>query len=773
MAQTPDMASSSGADSLLLGILASRGIVGQEERDAFLMSHPDDCHDPFLMNDMDIAVERVLQAVKNGEKIVICGDYDADGVTATAVLVLFLQKLGAKVDHVIPSRLVEGYGVSSALTDRIRSKNPDLVVTVDCGVANGDEIGELMADGIDVIVTDHHEVKEILPPALAVIDCKRTDNTYPFVHLCGAAVALKLVQACCMRLNGIASENSPQAQSGAQTQAQTQVQSGGDFGDLKISADEWKNYIDIAALGTIADVVPMTGENRALVRAGIELLNNSRRIGIRALFQAVRPGNGTAQGGNGAGTRGASANGNAGNGRGNAGGAGAQVRLNSTDIAFQIVPKINACGRMGDAGRALRLILTEDEKEAAELSEELVTENTRRQMLEQKILEEAVRKIESNHQLIQGLRNPSMPIVVAGENWHVGILGIVASRLVARYQRTAIVFTRIDDQMKGSCRTAGDYPILECLKACGDAVAQFGGHKRAAGVSIDVAKYGEFLGRIGEWADRRNNENDIAEMDVDRTVRPEQITIEAVEKLSALEPYGEGNREPVFHLQGLRITQTQLVGADKQHLKLTVSYKKDENGQERNESLDAIAFRQGEMADMFVPGTMVDMLVAPGLNIWNGEKQLSLRVQDMHFMPIGRTIWDQPQLLENLYRNKIGIGKIAVIGKCRAQDLVPSMQEMGILYQFMKKNCVEATNIVDMSYLARLVTGRYKKPLHAFKIARAMDIFQEAGLLEMMRIDDDRVCFSLISVEDKVKLEDTKTYQALRAFMGDVPGGQG
>ena len=731
--------------SLLSGILLSRGIEGAEAQEAFLRSRPKDCHDPFLMNDMDIAVTRILEAVAKGEKIVICGDYDADGVTATAILTLFLGKLGAKVDYVIPSRLVEGYGVSSALTDKIRAKKPDLVVTVDCGVANVEEIGEIMASGIDVIVTDHHEVKEVLPPALAVIDCKRHDNTYPFVHLCGAAVALKLAHACCIRIN---SADHP-------------------AGNLSVAPDEWKNYIDIAALGTIADVVPMIGENRALARKGIDLLNTTKRVGLRALFDAVRPQNTAPAGKTGNGKTGAAtANGN---GTGNA----APVRMNSTDIAFQIVPKINACGRMGDAVRALDLILTQDENKARSLAQELVLENSRRQTLEQSILEQAVEKIESNHQLIQGLRNPSMPIVVAGENWHVGILGIVASRLVARYQRTAIVFTRQDDMLKGSCRTAGNYPILECLKYCGDSVAQYGGHKRAAGVSVEVARYGEFLGRISAFAEERNNDGDVAELDVDMTVQPEQISVASVEELAALEPFGEGNREPVLHLPGLRILQTQLVGAEKQHLKLTLAYKTGdgEGAAEKTEKLDAIAFRAAELADMFVPGSMVDMLVCPGINTWNGEKYVSLRVQDMHFMPIGRMVWDKPQVLENLYRNRLGIDKVAVIAKCRVQDLCPTKQEMGIFYRFLKANCEEATNIVDLSYLARLVTGRFKKPLHAFKISRMLDVFEEAGLVEMLRMNDDRVCFSLISVKDKVKLEDTETFQVLRPHMGDAPGG--
>ena len=256
-------------------------------------------------------------------------------------------------------------------------------------------------------------------------------------------------------------------------------------------------------------------------------------------------------------------------------------------------------------------------------------------------------------------------------------------------------------------------------------------------------------------------------MDVDAKVGPSQLTIAAVHELAQLEPYGEGNREPVYLLPSVRIEKTQLVGTEKQHLKLQISTKTNEGGQEKVTNLDAIAFRAADLADMFVPGSLVDMLVEPAINIWNGEETLSLHVQDMHFMNIGRMVWDQPQTLENLYRNRLGLSKIAVVAKCREQDLLPTREEMGLLYRFLEANCKEATNIIDLSYLARLVTGRFKKPLHAFKISRALDIFTEAGLLEMLRIGDARVCFTLLSVKDKVKLEDTKTYQALFPKTGE------
>ncbi|MCR5057404.1 MAG: DHH family phosphoesterase [Clostridiales bacterium] len=717
--ETPDIGDMAGADesapSLLERLLKSRGI----DPESFFTGEDLDWHDPFLFNDMRIAVERITNAVKEKEKILICGDYDADGVTATAILMLFFRKIGANADYVIPNRLSEGYGISDGLIERIREKNPDLLVTVDCGVANVEAVEQLVSDGMDVIVTDHHEVKEELPPALAVIDAKRTDNTYPFIHLCGAGVALKLVAAL--------SPEFPE----------------------KVGKEEWKNYLDIVTIGTIADVVSLTGENRTIVKEGIAALSNTKRPGLRALLMQVKQNAGTSGNGAYAGSR---------------NGAGAMdmttpLAVSTGDISFQISPKINACGRLGDADRALELLLTEDPARAIALTEELISENSRRQELEQTLVDEAVSQIEADQELISNMKNASMPIVVVGENWHLGILGIVANRLVNRYQRTAIVFAEEDGILKGSCRTAGDFPILECLKYCGDTVLQYGGHKRAAGVSVAKESFPEFKKRIGAFAKERNTEKDILCTDVDMVITPKDVSLATAKELAGLEPFGEGNREPVFLLSGMKVLSPRTVGAGNRHLKLVLSYKDEESGNVKN--YDAIAFGAGEWADMFAEGSSVDALIEMGINVWNGNESLSLRVADMHFSRIGKILWDTPEVLENLYRNKLPLKQIALIGKCKEEDLRPTGEEMGILYRHFQQNCKDETNIVDLKLLSRLLTGKYRKPLHAFKIARALDIFSEAGLLKMVRINDERICFSLLSVQDRVKLETTKTFQVL------------
>ena len=757
-----DAGTAGDASSLLVRLLEGRGIKVEEG----LLSETPVWHDPFLMNDMETAVERICQAAANNEKILICGDYDADGVTATAIMVLFLRRIGATVDYVIPNRLAEGYGISDSLLERIREKQPNLVVTVDCGVANGDAVGQLVEEGMDVVVTDHHEVKDELPPAMAVLDCKRNDNTYPFVHLCGAGVALKLVAALAPK-----------------------------FPD-KTDKEEWKNYLDIATIGTIADVVSLTGENRTIVKMGLEVLRSTTRPGLRALLMQVKNGaagqaKGTANG-YGAGIAGQAktvANGygaakSGTNGYGSAAGNGnsapkapapmpkALPPITTGDISFQISPKINACGRLGDADRALELILTSDLQRADDLAAELIEENSKRQELEQEMVNQAVSLIEKDPEMIASMKNSSMPIIIVGENWHLGILGIVANRLVNRYQRTAIVFTEEEGILKGSCRTAGDFPILECLKSCGVTVLQYGGHKRAAGVSVEKKNYEEFKKMVSAFAEERNTEKDILCTDVDMVIRPEDLTLSNARDLLRLEPFGEGNREPVFLVSGMRVLQPRACGTGNRHLKLVLSYKGADDEKPRN--YDAIAFGAGEWADMFPEGSMVDALVEMGVNVWNGSENLSLRVVDMHFAGIGKIIWDRPQVLENLYRNGLPLKQIAMVGKCKEEELRPTGEEMGIIYRYFQQAgaASDAANMVDLNLLARLLTGKYRKPLHAFKISRALDIFSEAGLIDATRINDERICFSLLSVQERVKLENTKTFQVLFANnnAGKAPG---
>ena len=715
VANEPDDPSAKGGEygnlsPLLTRLLISRGIK-PSEADAFMAKNPQEWHDPFLMNDMTVAVERIFTAIGRDENILILGDYDADGVTSTVILLSFFRRIGVKADYVIPDRVSEGYGISDALLKRVEEKKPDLVITVDCGIANYEQIETLMQENIDVIVTDHHEVKEELPPALAVIDCKRKDNTYPFSHLCGAGVALKLVTAICKK----------KAASGEETASKLS----------SITEETWRDYIDIAALGTIADVVSLKGENRTIVKLGIPILNHPERVGLCALLDLLRELSGKP-------------------GR----------EYNSIDISYQITPKINACGRVGDVNVAVKLLLTEDPKEARMLAGKLMEDNKRRQDLEMQILSEAIRKIEGSEETIHSLQNPSMPIILVGEGWHMGILGIVASRIVERYHHSAIVFakdTGNEGLLKGSCRISGDFPILECLKYCGDTVKQFGGHQRAAGVSVEEKQFEAFRKKVSAFAEERNKEEDLQFLQVDQEILPSELVLESAEELRDLEPFGEGNKEPVFLIHQARIADSSTCG-DGKHLKLQlVVGKKDEE-----KTVDAIAFGLGEVEKMYVPGTLVDVLVRLSVNSWNGRDSLKLMVVDMHFAPVGKLLWDSPQVLEKLYRNKIPISQIPKLCKCKSkEELLPTGEEMGILYRYLRSTFTDKVNLVDVPLLSRLLTGNVKKPFHAFKIARAMDIFQEAGLVSLYRINDERLCFSLLSVQSKVKLESTDTYKAL------------
>jgi len=389
----------------------------------------------------------------------------------------------------------------------------------------------------------------------------------------------------------------------------------------------------------------------------------------------------------------------------------------------------------------------------------MIEENTRRQEMEQTIVDEAVRRIESSPEILHSLKNDSMPIVLSGDNWHAGILGIVASRLVERYQHSALVFSQDPGNpgiLKGSCRTAGDFPILECLKYCGDSVLQFGGHQRAAGVSVEEENFKEFRQRVSAFAEERNNGDDIRFLTVDDELSPEELTLESAEDLRGLEPFGEGNREPVFLVRKVKIVNSSLCGNGK-HLKLQFQL-----NDEKKRVIDAIAFGIGDVSEVYVPGTTVDLLVRLLVNSWNGTDSLRLQVVDMHHVKIGKMLWDEPQVLENLYRNRLPLKQLRVLAKCGSEEeLVPTGEEMGVLYRFLRSTFKEEVSLVDTRLLSRLLTGHFKKPFHAFKVNRALDMFSEAGLLELVRINDERVCFSLLSVQSKVKLEDTDTYRIL------------
>jgi len=689
--------------SLTERLLFSRGVTDSEERKAFLSADHNGWHDPLLFPDMERACGRVTQAIAKKEKILVYGDYDADGITSTALLMLFLKKAGADCSYLIPDRLTEGYGMSEALFSRILEKQPSLVITVDCGVANIEEVESLNRLGIDVIITDHHEVKPILPAAHAILNAKRTDSTYPFSQLSGVGVVLKFVQALCA-------------------------------GHIPGTApDDWRAYLDLAALGTIADVVPILDENRMLVKEGMMLICQMKRSGIRALYAVSHQ---------------------------------KDQKITATSVSYLLIPRINASGRMGDASRAVELLMTTDDQEADKLAETLSQENTRRQEIELTIFEEAVAILENPKEGDPVVHSQTGPILVRGKDWHPGVIGIVASRLVSRYNRPAIVFTEVSGQagtLKGSARACEGYNILEAILFAQEYTMQFGGHPKAAGITVSAEQFAAFAARLEDYELQNTAEPFEPSLEVDARLSADDFTLETCREIADLAPFGEGNREPRFLVQNCRIVQTTGCSNGK-HLKFRFSLT-GVSGEER--IIDGICFGLGHLEELYRQGSVVDVVFGLSINVWKNRESLSMQVLDLHFPGTGKFLDDSTDVLEKLYENRLPLRQLAVLSKTSPEKLLPEKEDFKKVYQFLRTRCADEITLCDLGLMARFVSVNYGITLHGFALARVLDVFAEAGLLRLYSRRGQRVCFTLLFVGGKVKLENTLTYQRLFAEGGN------
>lgn len=677
-------------------VLLARGFSDVQNRQAFLSGEPEIWHDPFLLPDMKKACDRIHQAIANRERILVFGDYDADGVTATALLVMFLRKAGTDCEYMIPDRLSEGYGMSEGLFSRIDAFKPSLMITVDCGISDVEEIDMLTRSGIDVIVTDHHEVKPVLPSAVAVVNAKRNDSIYPFPLLSGVGVALKLVEALSLVLYPITQK------------------------------EDWKEYLDLAMLGTIADVVLLTDENRTIVKRGLHCLSTKCRTGIRALIDVSGQ---------------------------------EDKQLNSVSISYLLVPRINASGRMGDATRAVELLMTEDEGVAKEIAARLSEENAKRQEIELRIFTEAVESIEKAEDCFN-MFGSNGPLVVLGEDWHPGVIGIVASRLVSRYFRPAIVFTKDSGQkglLKGSARSVEGFNILASIIYAREYTAQFGGHPKAAGISVQEDSFPKFVEKLSEYARiEADSAPEITSYRPDALLTSVDISLDASKELKRLEPFGEGNPEPCFLLERLVIDQACSCGHGR-HLKLKLRL--CENEQTR--TLDAIAFGYGQYEELYRVGDTIDLLCSLSLSVWKDKESLSLMVRDIHFSRTGQIAWDSPDILESLYRSNLGLKPLSILSKLSPNELMPQKEDFKRVYQFLRTHCAPGFQMCDVRLLSRYIQACYNSPMHGFALLRVLDVFEEAGLLRIDFRKGQRVGFSLLFVNGKVKLENTNTYQKL------------
>ncbi len=532
-----------------------RGLGDAEVAHRFLQPSLDHLHDPYLLADLAKAVERIEQAIAQKERIAIHGDYDVDGITSTVILRRALEMLGGDVVHFIPERLRDGYGLQSAAIERLHGEGVHLIVSVDCGIRGTDAALRARELGVDLIITDHHEPDGTLPPALAVINPKRTDCSYPDKNLAGVGVALKVVQALCQR------------------------------------ADKRKwlpAFVKIAAIGTLADVVPLVGENRVIAKLGLGSLSTGRHtVGLRALLEC-------------------------------AGLSGKTI--DSYQVSFMLAPRVNAAGRMSTPDIATRLLLATDEgslEDARALAQQLNDENLRRQAEEADLVTQARKAIETDPAI--GAHNV---LVVGGDDWHRGVIGIAASKLVDTYHKPAIVLSVDGDVAHGSCRSIPDFDMLDALERCSDVFLRFGGHKQAAGLTMEAARVPEFRARINAHADEVLEPEQLRpRLRIDGALNLRHITQDFVDGLNAVAPFGCGNPRPVFHAMPVEIVDGPRPLKER-HLKMT--FRQD------GRSFRAIAWRAAERAAFLTEHRAgVNLAFSLEQNEFQGETYLELSVADV------------------------------------------------------------------------------------------------------------------------------------------------
>lgn len=624
--------------------------------------------DPFLLKDMDKAAARITRAVDNMEKIAVYGDYDADGVTSTAMLYSYLETRGADVIFYIPQREGEGYGMNMGAVEYLKEQGVSLIVTVDNGISSVQEVARANELGIDVVVTDHHRPQEILPDAVAVVDAYRPDDTSPYKHFSGVGIAFKLLMAL---------------EDGA-----------GDVEDLL------EAYSDLAAIGTIGDIVPLTGENRTLIRAGLERLSQSDRPGVQALLE-------------------------------NAGIAG--KALTSTNVAFTLVPRINATGRMGAPERAVRLLISGYEEEAEVLSEEICADNEERRRVEAEIAEAAFADIEAKGYMKDRV------VVVDGENWHHGVIGIVASRVTERCGKPCMIISRGETEAKGSGRSIEGFSLFEAICACGDLLLKFGGHPMAAGITLKPENIEAFRKRINQYAAEHFPQMPTQTVTLDCKLNPAALSVSMAQSLTQLEPFGNGNPQPVFGLFNMELSNVTPVGGGG-HLRLTL----EKNGA----VITAMRFNTKPEELPYHIGDKIDLAVQLEAREFRGQPSLTVIVRDMKFAA---------------FNTEKNIASLASFEKWQrgevlsAEDknrLYPDRACLAAIYRALRTvNGKETDQVRFVSQFGKDMT------LGLFKTA--LLVFEERGLVHS-EIADDTFTAALIETSGKTDITRSPVLLALQ-----------
>lgn len=663
-------------------------------------------HDPMKMKDMDKAVQRVFEALERGERIVVYGDYDVDGVTSVTLIYLYLKSLGATVGYYIPSRSKEGYGLSRIALDKLKENGYDLIITVDTGITANNEADYARSLGMDMVITDHHECHETLPEACAVVNPHRPDCPYPFKELAGVGVVFKL--ACALEIN-----RCPELDAYACVE--------------KIC----KDYIDLVAIGTVADVMPLVDENRIIVKNGLEQINETDRCGLCALIDAAANSNNSVKPA--VGERPATK----------------KKKITAGYIGFALAPRINAAGRISTAEKAVELLLCEDKQRAAEMALELCEINLRRQKEENSIAEEAYKIIDETHDF----ENDKV-IVLENDSWQQGIIGIVASRITEKYGLPSILisfdgatrgFSSLDDVGKGSGRSIKGMNLVGALDHCKDMLVRFGGHELAAGLSVMRCNIDEFRRRINDYA-REYLTDDLTciRYEADCELLAEEITMSLAEEIGMFEPFGVSNATPLFLIKDLTVNKIMPLGTGK-HSKLLLS--------DGDKHFQAVCFGMPASTLELYPGERVDLLCQVNLNEFRGQQSLQLVVQDV-------------RLSESLEREREAEEERYVEiceGACYSteENVLPSRADIAELYKYVKQQNRCGHTAFSIRSLLSVMNEYNRGGINYLKLRFAISI-----------LDDIRVCAvneeyaGYVSIEvypnaAKTNIELSQTYKKL------------
>ena len=668
---------SAGVSPLAALTLAGRGIRSREEASSFLAAGPELLHDPMLLRDMDAAVERIDRALEQGETIAIYGDYDVDGITATCLLSSYLTERGAKVLPYIPDRLTEGYSLNTDAITRLRLKGARLLVTVDCGITNVKEAAFARGIGMDVVITDHHECKEELPQAAAVVNPHRPDCPYPFKQLAGVGVALKLALAL--------------------TPEERRLQ-------------VLEAYADLAAIGTVADVMSLTGENRSIVLLGLRRLARSPRPGLQMLIREC---------------------------------ALEDKPITSTTIGYTISPRLNAAGRMGCPTVAAQLLLTQDPKEGAQLARTLCELNRERQRIEQEIFAQCMQLLEARPELARDA------IVLADKSWHQGVVGIVASRLAERFSVPAFMICLGEDgRGKGSCRSCGDLNLFHALEQCEDLLEGFGGHELAAGFTIAEENIPDFRAKMQRLsAIWRREHQSVSTLSVDAVlVDAGLLTLENVADLQRLEPFGTGNPQPIFVLTGVTVSSITPVGKGR-HTRLKVA--------RDGCSFDAILFSFPPESTGLQPGCRADLAFYPQINQFRGNCTVQLTLADLRCAPslsqLDRMLYQRWKQGESFQGREL-------------EMLLPQRQDFVAVWRYLSAHAASNLFRESPARLARNISRSAGQRESYTRTMICLEVFQERGLLRFTS-GPNLVQIQLQPVSGKVDLEASEILRGLRSML--------